>query len=108
MAKLRATAMLLVFAAAGCAQTDPYVREGLWRPNDANAANLRAMVVVPSDVVAATQAGPADGSLAAAAVDRLRRGHVRPLPESGIAQIVVVGGAPATPLAAAPQAGAGD
>ena len=30
---------------------DPYRREGTWRPNGANEANLRAMVVSPSDLV---------------------------------------------------------
>ena len=37
------------------------------------------------------RAGPADGDLAAAALNRLRHDQVRPLPDSGLAQIVPVG-----------------
>jgi hypothetical protein len=111
MTMMRATALLLL-ALAGCDKTDPYLRGGTWRPNGANEANLRAMVVVPSDLAAATPAGPADGGLAAAAVDRLRNDRVRPLPDSGVAQIVLVGsGAAASPAAAptaAPTAGTGN
>src|ERR1700722_18591537 len=51
-----ALASLLLLALAGCAQTDPYTRPGAWRPNGANDANLRAMVVVPSDLVLARPA----------------------------------------------------
>ncbi len=101
MMTLRATTLLLLLALAGCSHTDPYRREGNWRANGANTANLRAMVVVPSDLATATPASPADGGLAAAALNRLRHDRVRPLPDSGLAQIVAVGsGASAPPPAA--------
>jgi hypothetical protein len=99
----RTTTLLLLLALAGCDLTDPYLRAGAWRPNGANEANLRAMVAVPSDLAVATPASPADGGLAAAALDRLRHDRVRPLPDSGVAQIVPVSsGSTPSPAAAAP------
>jgi hypothetical protein len=91
---MRAAALLLplLVALAGCDQIDPYTRAGNWRPNGANAANLRAMVAVPADLVAAAPASPADGGLAAAALDRLRHDTVRPLLDSGLAQIIPISG----------------
>jgi hypothetical protein len=97
----RFTVLLLLFALTACETTDPYLRAGAWRPNGANEANLRAMVVVPADLVAAVPPGRADGDLAAAAVDRLHHDHVRSLPDSGVAQIEVVGNGAAAGLAAA-------
>jgi hypothetical protein len=112
MTMTRACTLLLPMwvALAGCNQIDPYTRPGNWRPNGANDANLRAMVAVPADLAVATPASPADGQLAATAVDRLRHDAVRPLPDSGLAQITPVSGgsgagppAPAAaPAAAAP------
>ncbi len=108
----RVTALLLLpllVAPAGCNQIDPYTRPGNWRPNGANDANLRAMVAVPADLVAATPASPASGQLSAAAVDRLRHDAVRPLLDSGLAQIIPVSGAssgqPGQAPTAAPAAG---
>jgi hypothetical protein len=98
----------LLLAVTACNQTDPYLRAGAWRPNDANATNLRAMVAVPADLAAAMPAAPADGGLAADALNRLRHGHVRPLPDSGLAQIVPVSGGSAASPAAAPTSGSGD
>jgi hypothetical protein len=96
--------VLLFLALAGCNQTDPYLRDGVWRPTGVNDDNLRAMVAVPSDLLAAMPPAPAHGGLAAAAVRRLLQDHVRPLPDSGVAQITAVaGGAPApAPAPAAP------
>jgi hypothetical protein len=95
--------LLLLLGLAACQQTDPYQREGVWRPNGANAANLRSMVAVPADLASATPESPADGSLAAAAVARLRHDQVRALPDSGLAEISPVGSSSApAPAAAAP------
>jgi len=107
MTMMRASALLLplLLALAGCDKTDPYLREGVWRPNGANDANLRAMVAVPADLAAATPASPADGGLAAAALDRLRHDRVLPLPDSGVAQVVPVSSGSAAPPAAAPSSG---
>jgi hypothetical protein len=97
MRRARSLALVLLLATAGCDRTDPYTRAGAWRPNNANEANLRAMIAVPSDLVLATPASRPDGGLAAAAVARLRHDTVRPLPDSGLAQIVTVGTAQPAP-----------
>jgi len=106
MTRIAALLLPLLVALAGCDLTDPYIRAGNWRPNGANDANLRAMVAVPADLAVATPASPADGNLAAAAVARLRTETVRPLPDSGLAQITPISGgssaAPAAPATAAP------
>jgi hypothetical protein len=105
---LRPTFLLLLLVLAGCKQTDPYLRQGVWRPNGANEANLRAMVVVPSELVSAAPAAPADGGLSATALNRLRHDQVRRLPDTGVAQVVPVGNGQSTqPLPAAP-AGTGN
>jgi len=96
----------LILALAGCNATDPYLRPHVWRPSGANEANLRAQVAVPSDLVVATPSSRSDGGLAAAAIVRLRRDRVKPLPDSGLAQITTVAGSPAAP-AAAPAAATG-
>ncbi len=98
----------LIPALSACDLTDPYLRAGAWRPNGANEANLRAMVAVPADLVLAAPQGPADGALAADALNRLRHDNVRPLPDSGVAQIVPVSGGTSTPPAAAPASGNGN
>lgn len=107
---MRPTALLLplLLAVAGCNRIDPYTREGVWRPNGANAANLRAMVAVPADLVTAMPAGPADGDLAAEALNWLRHDRVRALPDSGLAQVVPISGAATAQPAAAPAPGSGN
>jgi hypothetical protein len=81
---------MLVLAVAGCDATDPYLRQGMWRPNGANEANLRAMVVSPADLVQGVRSPGGDGQQAAAALDRLRNDKIRPLPDSAIAKVVPV------------------
>ncbi len=107
MMMMRLTALLLLITLAACDRTDPYLRDGAWRPNGANDANLRAMVVIPSDLAVATRASPADGALAAAALSRLHHDRVRQLPDSGLAQVVPISSGTAAPPAAAPAAGSG-
>jgi type IV pilus biogenesis protein CpaD/CtpE len=81
---------IVVLTLAGCDATDPYLREGVWRPNGANEANLRAMVASPSDLVRGVVSVDGDGQQAAAALDRSRNDKVRLLPDSGIAKITPV------------------
>ena len=81
----------LLLAMGGCAFTDPYERAGVWRPNGANDANLIAMVKTPSDLVQGVGDGLGNGQLAAAAIERLRADKVKPLPDSGVAQISLSG-----------------
>ncbi len=85
---LACSGLLLVLA--GCDITDPYEREGVWRPNYANDANLRALVVSPSDLVRGVESPGGDGQQAAAALDRQREDKPRKLPDSGVANIVPV------------------
>jgi hypothetical protein len=100
------TPLLLLIVLAGCAQTDPYRREGAWHPNGANDSNLRAMIVVPSDLVLGARASPTAGELATAPMSRLYHDKVRPLPDTGLAQIVPVSSGSAPPAAApAPASG---
>ena len=81
---------IVILTLAGCDATDPYLREGVWRPNGANDANLRAMVVSPSDLARGVASVRGDGQQAAAALDRYRNDKVRSLPDSGIAKILPV------------------
>ncbi len=69
---------------------DPYQREGMWRPNNANEDNLRAMVVSPSDLVRGVPSEGSDGQQAAAALDRVRNDKMRVLPDSAIAKVTPV------------------
>ena len=69
---------------------DPYRREGMWRPNNANEDNLRAMVVSPSDLVRGISNDASDGQQAAAALDRMRNDKMRALPDSAIAKVTPV------------------
>jgi hypothetical protein len=107
MIMLRSTVLLLLIVLAGCDRIDPYKREGAWRPNGANEANLRAMLVAPADLSVATRAGPADGQLAAAALSRLHHDRVRQLPDTALAPIVPVSSGPAASAPAAAAAPGG-
>ena len=81
---------IVVLSLTGCDATDPYLKQGTWRPNGANDANLRAMVVSPSDLVRGVDSSQGDGRQAAAALDRLRNDKPRSLPDSGIAKVVPI------------------
>ncbi len=87
----------------GCSVTDPLTREGVWRPMNANAANLRAMVAVPSDLVQGVAARSADGHQAARAMDRLRADRVYPLPDSGISKVGASGSSAPPPPTGTPE-----
>lgn len=76
----------------GCAATDPLLNENNWHPTGANQANIAAEAVNPVDLSHGRQpVGGTDGELAAAAILRLRTGHVKPLPDSGISELHVQG-----------------
>ncbi len=84
---MRISLGLAPLAMAGCNALDPYQRAGLWRPNHANEINLAHMVAVPGDLAFGVGDGAGDGQQAVAALDRLRTGKVKPLPDSGVAQV---------------------
>ncbi len=89
-ARMMGISALLVLV--GCADTDPYTREGVWRPSGTNEANLRAMVANPADLARGVGDGTGDSQQAEAAIERLRADKVKALPASGIAQINITGG----------------
>ncbi len=76
----------LLLLSTGCAATDPYEREGIWHPSGSNAANLSAMVAIPSDLVQGVGDGRGNSQQAEAAIERLRTDKVKALPASGIAE----------------------
>ncbi len=86
----------ILLAACGADPGDPYTRAGTWRPERVNDANLRAMVADPHDLIIGRDAPSTAGQTAAVAVARLRADRVKPLPDSGLAKVVITG----TPQAA--------
>jgi hypothetical protein len=103
-----ASALLLPLL-AGCAPgyTDPFQRAGTWRPEHDNDRNLAAMVADPAELRYGTGDDRSAGDRAALAVARLRADQVKPLPDSGLAQIVPVasgnaGAAPPPPMEGGP------
>lgn len=87
---------------AGC--HDPYDWPGTWNASQVNAANIAAQVAVPQDLARGHGHPAADGQEAAAAVDRLRRGTVRALPDTSTSD--VRGGSGAAPAASPAPGGA--
>jgi type IV pilus biogenesis protein CpaD/CtpE len=98
--RLRFCILASIACLSGCADlagvTDPYQRAGTWKPSGANEANLRAMVADPADLVHGRGDNVAMGQTAAVAVERLRAGKIKRLPDSGVAEVKVINnGAPA-------------
>ncbi|TDH59608.1 hypothetical protein E2C06_26555 [Dankookia rubra] len=89
---IRLLLALPLLAATGCAQFDPYRREGTWRPSAANEQNLATMAVAPAERVRGTGAAGAMGFTAAGAIERLQADRVKPLPDTGVARIITVPG----------------
>jgi type IV pilus biogenesis protein CpaD/CtpE len=90
---IRLLLCVTVLALSACGLTDmmdPYKREGMWRPNNANEDNLRAMVASPSDLVRGVSSNGSDGQQAAAALDRAREDKMRRLPDSALAKVTPV------------------
>ncbi len=97
---------LALYAAAvalsGCAFDDPLTRQGLWVPNGANQANLRAMAADPRDLVTGQSDSRADGAVVTAAINRYRTGQVKDLPDSAIAKVAPIAINNNAPAASAP------
>ena len=84
--------MALLLACAGCNAIDPLYRDGLWHPTGANAANLAAMVDVPSDLVRGGGRRDAGADLPVDAIDRYRHDRVRSLPTVATSAVAPTGG----------------
>ena len=84
---------------AGCAETDPYLKSGMWQPVGANARNLAAMVETPTDLLRGRGTTGTPGVEAAPAVSRYWSGKATPLPASSTQQ------SPTGPAAPAPGTG---
>ena len=84
-----AVAVICVLAPCliGCTETDPLTMPGRWQPGGVNEANLAAEMQNPADLFQGRPLPGADGQEAAAAVERFRRGIVKPLPDVGLAEI---------------------
>lgn len=77
-----ALAACLTTLVSGCDSLEPFERPYTWHPIGANQANLAAMVADPVDLTHGRGTGRSTGVTAAAAIDRLRRDHVKQLPET--------------------------
>lgn len=75
--------MLILCVLAGCSATDPYRRTDVWYPTGANAGNLAAMAVQPSDLILGRGARGSDGHEAVSAVERLWHDDTKALPPGG-------------------------
>jgi hypothetical protein len=96
---LRCSALLmpLLLAACGGDLGDPYKRPYTWEPGHVNESNLQAMVADPHDLVAGRSGTSVPSQGAALAVARLRADRVKPLPDSGLAKLVISGAPQAAP-----------
>jgi hypothetical protein len=75
---------------AGCAATDPLLNQNDWHPSGVNEMNIAAQVANPADLIHGREpTGGTDGEQAAAAITRLRTGHVKALPDSAITDLHV-------------------
>jgi type IV pilus biogenesis protein CpaD/CtpE len=81
--------MAILALLSACAATDPLLNPNDWRPNGANEANIAAQVADPRDLTHGRAASGTDGEQAAVAVQRLRAGKVKALPDSGISEVHV-------------------
>ena len=71
---------MLALAVSGCAASDPYQRHDVWYPTGANAGNIAAMAVRPTDLIAGRDGLKGDARQAAGAIDRVWLGRTKPLP----------------------------
>lgn len=87
--------------AIGCQGPEASGRPPEWSFSGANNSNLAAMIDDPMDLVHGRGDRRASGQLAAAAVTRLRRDQVKPLPSIETSQTRAAGGGAAPAGAAA-------
>ncbi len=82
---------------AGCAQTDPFTKAGIWKPVGVNDANIAAQLADPADIARGRPASSGTYRTGASAVDRHWQGGP-PRPAAAAAQAAAPGGGgPARP-----------
>ena len=74
------SASILLLGLAGCAQSDPYTRDGMWQPEGINDRNLAAMVANPADLLTGHGEPRPEPQVATAAVTQFLAGHAKQLP----------------------------
>ena len=77
---IRQLLVLVAALVAGCAEADPYRREGMWQPEGANQANIAAMVQRPADLRHGRSDSIRETRRAVDAVERLWSDRERPFP----------------------------
>ncbi len=82
-----ASLALTLLAVAGCEVTEPYLREGTWRPLGTNDLNIAAQIIRPSDLVRGVDYAPLDGTMPTAAIERYRAGKIKRLPDTSLVNI---------------------
>jgi hypothetical protein len=107
MRTVRSIGLLLAALVSGCAQIDPYTREGMWQPEGANDSNLAAMVANPYDLIRGHGETLPQPRLATLAVSRLLGGTPAPLPPLSAEVAPGSGGSTVTVIPAAAAAAAG-
>ncbi len=87
--RLGALAALAAMAAplAGCNDTDPLLKEGLWHPIHVSRANLVMQAANPSDLVRGHAVPGTPAVLATAGIDRLEAGKPKKLIDSGLSDV---------------------
>lgn len=70
---------MMVGFLVGCANTEPYHRTDVWYPTGANAGNIAAMAVRPSDLILGRSDNEGDARQAAGAINRVWEGQTKPL-----------------------------
>ncbi|MBP0445288.1 hypothetical protein J8J14_10910 [Roseomonas sp. SSH11] len=95
---MRALSLLLITALAACSQDGDFGRPGTWVATGVNDRNLNAMLVDRSHAARGIEARDSRGNSGTAAVDRLLRDRLRPLPAAN--QVPALAGAGAAPPAA--------
>ena len=90
-------ALGLPLAVGACSFGDPYYDIGTWHPRGVTDGNLAAMIYNPHDLVEGRGTTMTDGTLAAAAVDRLYQGSVKAPATLNSSTAFTSSGNPSTP-----------
>lgn len=80
-------AILALAGLTGCAMTDPYQRQGVWRPQGSNEMNFELQVARAADLVQGRGSDETDADMVALAIDRMKRDKVKPLPAASISSV---------------------